>query len=50
MDRGHGRAAKQRAFEPVAASNNLFWVTLGNMTGGMMVGVTYWFIYLRKPG
>jgi formate/nitrite transporter FocA (FNT family) len=34
---------------PVAASNNLFWVTLGNMAGGMMVGVAYWFIYLRNP-
>ena len=28
--------------------NNLIWVTLGNMIGGVMVGVTYWFIYLRK--
>lgn len=27
---------------------NLLWVTLGNMIGGVMVGVTYWFIYLRK--
>jgi formate/nitrite transporter len=34
---------------PVAASNNLFWVTLGNMISGMMVGVAYWFIYLRNP-
>ena len=31
-----------------AASNNLLWVTLGNMIGGMLVGVAYWFIYLRK--
>jgi formate/nitrite transporter FocA (FNT family) len=29
------------------ASNNLLWVTVGNMIGGMSVGVTYWFIYLR---
>lgn len=29
------------------ASNNLLWVTVGNMIGGMAVGVTYWFIYLR---
>lgn len=26
---------------------NLVWVTLGNMVGGMLVGITYWFIYLR---
>ena len=25
------------------------WVTLGNMIGGMLVGITYWFIYLRDP-
>ncbi|WP_370136628.1 formate/nitrite transporter family protein [Bradyrhizobium sp. USDA 313] len=31
----------------IATSNNLLWVTLGNMIGGMLVGVTYWFIYLR---
>jgi formate/nitrite transporter len=27
---------------------NLVWVTLGNMVGGVMVGITYWFIYLRN--
>lgn len=27
---------------------NLLWVTLGNMAGGMLVGITYWFIYLRR--
>jgi formate/nitrite transporter len=27
---------------------NLLWVTIGNMIGGVSVGVTYWFIYLRK--
>src|SRR6266545_6540531 len=27
---------------------NLVWVTLGNMAGGVMVGITYWFIYLRN--
>lgn len=32
---------------PVIA--NLFWVTIGNMIGGVLVGITYWFIYLRKP-
>lgn len=29
---------------------NLFWVTLGNMIGGGLVGIAYWFIYLRNPG
>jgi formate transporter len=28
---------------------NLVWVTIGNMIGGVVVGITYWFIYLRKP-
>ncbi len=32
----------------LAAATNLLWVTLGNMVGGMLVGITYWFIYLRK--
>ncbi len=32
----------------LASLTNLFWVTLGNMIGGMLVGITYWFIYLRK--
>lgn len=27
---------------------NLLWVTLGNMVGGLWVGITYWFIYLRR--
>lgn len=27
---------------------NLLWVTLGNMAGGMLVGITYWFVYLRR--
>lgn len=27
---------------------NLFWVTIGNMVGGVLVGITYWFVYLRK--
>jgi formate transporter len=27
---------------------NLLWVTLGNMAGGIWVGITYWFIYLRR--
>ena len=30
------------------AVTNLVWVTVGNMAGGVMVGITYWFIYLRK--
>jgi formate/nitrite transporter FocA (FNT family) len=25
-------------------------LTLGNMVGGAMVGITYWFIYLRNSG
>ena len=28
----------------------LVWVTIGNMIGGVTVGATYWFIYLRKRG
>ena len=32
----------------LSALLNLAWVTLGNMVGGILVGVTYWFIYLRK--
>jgi len=32
----------------VASLTNLLWVTVGNMIGGMLVGITYWFIYLRK--
>ncbi|EHK52533.1 formate/nitrite transporter [Mesorhizobium alhagi CCNWXJ12-2] len=32
----------------VAALANLLWVTIGNMMGGILVGVTYWFVYLRK--
>jgi formate/nitrite transporter len=31
----------------VAALANLLWVTLGNMIGGILVGITYWFVYLR---
>jgi formate transporter len=33
-------------------TKNIVWVTLGNMIGGVMVGVTYWFVYLRNraPG
>ena len=28
---------------------NLLWVTIGNIIGGaVMVGVVYWFIYLRQ--
>lgn len=27
---------------------NLLWVTIGNMIGGMLVGIMYWFIYLRR--
>jgi formate/nitrite transporter FocA (FNT family) len=32
----------------LASLTNLLWVTVGNMIGGMLVGITYWFIYLRK--
>lgn len=29
--------------------NNLLWVTIGNIIGGaVMVGMVYWFVYLRK--
>lgn len=28
--------------------NNLLPVTLGNMVGGMAIGLAYWFIYLKK--
>jgi formate transporter len=33
----------------LASLTNLLWVTVGNMIGGMLVGIAYWFIYLRKP-
>jgi formate transporter len=33
---------------PSFALKNLFSVTIGNMVGGALVGVTYWLIYLRK--
>jgi formate transporter len=36
------------AGEVLRAVTNLLWVTLGNMIGGMIVGITYWFIYLRE--
>lgn len=42
----------ESAFAHVTATlmlKNLFWVTLGNMIGGGLVGITYWFIYLRNP-
>jgi formate transporter len=29
---------------------NLVMVTAGNILGGVLVGITYWFIYLRKRG
>jgi formate transporter len=32
----------------LAALANLLWVTLGNMIGGVVVGIMYWFIYLRN--
>ena len=35
---------------PLTALRNLVFVTLGNMVGGVLVGITYWFIYLRKQG
>jgi formate transporter len=45
-----GRAPSAFAHLSLSASlANLVWVTLGNMIGGMVVGITYWFIYLRKP-
>jgi formate/nitrite transporter FocA (FNT family) len=33
----------------LASVKNLLWVTVGNMVGGMLVGIAYWFIYLRNP-
>ncbi len=45
--------AKSRASFPnlgfSSALWSLVWVTLGNMLGGVLVGITYWFVYLRKP-
>jgi formate/nitrite transporter len=32
------------------AAANLFWVTIGNVIGGVIVGLTYWYIYLRTTG
>lgn len=29
-------------------TNNLIPVTIGNIIGGLMVGLTYWYMYLRK--
>jgi formate/nitrite transporter FocA (FNT family) len=30
--------------------NNLLPVTVGNILGGaLLVGIVYWFVYLRKP-
>lgn len=29
------------------AAMNLLWTTIGNMLGGALVGITYWFVYLR---
>lgn len=34
----------------LASLANLVWVTLGNMIGGVLVGITYWFVYLRTRG
>jgi formate transporter len=31
-----------------SAVANLVWVTIGNVLGGMLVGLTYWFVYLRR--
>ena len=45
-----GRAPSAFAHLSLSASlGNIVWVTLGNMIGGMLVGITYWFIYLRRP-
>jgi len=44
-------AQSQAAFAtllPLSALRNLLSVTVGNMVGGVLVGVTYWFVYLRK--
>ena len=36
------------ALTPLSLMTNIVPVTIGNMIGGVLVGVTYWFIYLRK--
>lgn len=43
-----GNPAEYPHLSVMTALHNLLWVTLGNMLGGIFVGVTYWFIYLRK--
>jgi formate transporter len=44
-----GRApAAYPSLTVAAVALNLFWVTLGNMVGGVLVGITYWFVYLRR--
>ena len=30
-----------------ALVNNLLPVTIGNIIGGALIGITYWFLYLR---
>jgi formate/nitrite transporter len=37
------------ALSPLSLVTNIVPVTIGNMIGGVLVGVAYWFIYLRKP-
>jgi formate/nitrite transporter len=34
----------------LATLKNLLSVTVGNMIGGMLVGIVYWFVYLRGNG
>jgi formate transporter len=43
-----GTPAAYPSLTVAAAALNLFWVTLGNMIGGVVVGITYWFVYLRR--
>ena len=36
---------------PTFIARNLVPVTLGNVIGGtLLVGIVYWFVYLRRPG
>lgn len=49
--RAIGRTAQDFAAQtPAAIAANLLAVTLGNFVGGaLLVGIVYWFIYLRRP-
>jgi formate transporter len=43
-----GRTASAYPYLTLAnAMTNVLWVTIGNILGGIAVGLTYWFVYLR---